>query len=86
MKNYTVTTTAQTLDTIMGDDFDGSKSYIIHVNNNAPSVLSIIPTGEDGRGYEIQSFADYDIGKDGASYDLKSSFTNIDICIIEKSE
>ena len=97
MGNYIVTTTAQTLDTIMGADFDDTKSYIIHVNDNTPSVLAIIPSEyesgtttvkpyDGSRGIERPSFSDYEIGKNGATTYLKSTNSDIDIYIAEKEE
>lgn len=95
MGNYTVTTTAQTLDTIMGNAFDSSKDYIIYVNDNTPSVLAIIPSeyesgtttvkAYDGsRGIEKPSFTSYEIGKNGATTYLKSTNSNISIFVEEK--
>ena len=95
MANYTVTPTAQTLDTIMGADFDSSKTYSIHINQCAPGVLQVIPGTKtddtldayDGsRGTEYPEFAELLNITNGDEVYFKSSTMNeIDIYVVEVS-
>lgn len=95
MANYTVTPTAQTLEDIMGTDFDDSKSYNIHVNQCAPGVLQVIPATKTGaeidpydgsRGLEYPAFSDLsNIADADEIYFKSSSNSSIDIYVEEVS-
>ena len=95
MANYTVTSTAQTLETIMGADFDDSKTYNIHINACAPAVLGVIPGSLDGnskleaydgsRGFEFKEFSDINGFANGDTTYFKSTGNDIDIFVEEVS-
>ena len=95
MANYTVTDTAQTLETIMGTDFDDSKSYNIHINQCAPAILGLIAgtVGDGGkleaydgsRGIEYKEFSDITNFANGDTTYFKSSLNSIDIFVEEVS-
>ena len=96
--NYTITSEAQTLSEIMGDAYDGTKSYTIYVNQCAPAVLQIIPADEDGgqlapydgsRGIELPEFTNVAtaIGamSGDAAYYKSSTNSDINVFIMEYS-
>jgi len=95
MANYTVTSTAQTLEDIMGTDFDDSKSYNIHVNQCSPAVLQFIPGTKTGgtldaydgsRGIEYPEYTDLSAVANTDEIYFKSSTNNdIDIYVEEVS-
>ena len=82
MSNYTVTTTYQTLATIMGADYDNTKDYIIHINE-IPLGLLHVNASNTGNGKEYKSFSEFEIGKAETVY-LKGSASPIDIYVSDK--
>ena len=95
MSNYIVTNVAQTLEDIMGTDFDDSKSYNIHINQCAPAVLQVIPGTKTGgtldeydgsRGLEYSQFTDLNnLANTDEIYFKSSTTNNIDIFVEEVS-
>lgn len=82
MANFTVTKDYQTLATIMGDSYDVTKDYIIHVNEIVLGLLQANATNT-GRGKEYKSFMQFEVSK-GTTIYLKGSAGNIDIYVEEK--
>ena len=83
MSNFTVTTTYQTLATIMGASYDATKDFSVHVNEIALGLLQVSDSNTT-KGKEYPSFADFVIEK-GTTVYLKGSISNIDIYITEKA-
>lgn len=95
MANYTITNTAQTLDDVMGADFDNTKTYSIHINQCAPAVLSVVPATKTGStvdpydgsaGKQYKEFSDITGIASGDEIYFKSTNGNIDVYIEEVAE
>lgn len=92
MSNYAITSTAQTLDDIMGADYDNTKTYSLHINQCAPAVLSVIPATKTGStvdpydgsaGKQYKEFSDISGITNGEEIYFKSTSNDINVFIEE---